>query len=31
LSEEGSIPAATVAKAIQQYQLSADKINPLNA
>jgi pyruvate dehydrogenase E1 component len=31
LSEEGSIPAATVAKAIQQYKLSADKINPLNA
>jgi pyruvate dehydrogenase E1 component len=31
LSEEGVVPVATVAKAIQQYQLSADKINPLNA
>ncbi|MFZ9138034.1 MAG: pyruvate dehydrogenase (acetyl-transferring), homodimeric type [Hylemonella sp.] len=31
LSEEGVVPAATVAKAIQQYKLSADKINPLNA
>ena len=31
LSEDGSIPVATVAKAIQQYKLSADKINPLNA
>jgi len=31
LSEEGSIPVATVAKAIEQYKLSADKINPLNA
>jgi pyruvate dehydrogenase E1 component len=31
LSEEGSVPVATVAKAIQQYQLSAEKINPLNA
>jgi pyruvate dehydrogenase E1 component len=31
LSEEGIVPVATVAKAIQQYKLSADKINPLNA
>jgi pyruvate dehydrogenase E1 component len=31
LSEEGVVPVATVAKAIQQYKLSADKINPLNA
>jgi pyruvate dehydrogenase E1 component len=31
LSEEGVVPVTTVAKAIQQYQLSADKINPLNA
>jgi len=31
LSEEGKVPVETVAKAIQQYQLQADKINPLNA
>jgi pyruvate dehydrogenase E1 component len=31
LSEQGVVPVATVAKAIQQYKLSADKINPLNA
>jgi pyruvate dehydrogenase E1 component len=31
LSEEGVVPAETVAKAIQQYQLQADKINPLHA
>jgi pyruvate dehydrogenase E1 component len=30
LSEGGSVPVANVAKAIQQYKLSADKINPLN-
>ncbi|MFZ9338961.1 MAG: pyruvate dehydrogenase (acetyl-transferring), homodimeric type, partial [Limnohabitans sp.] len=31
LSEEGVVPVSTVTKAIQQYQLSADKTNPLNA
>jgi pyruvate dehydrogenase E1 component len=31
LSEEGLVPVSTVTKAIQQYQLSADKTNPLNA
>jgi pyruvate dehydrogenase E1 component len=31
LSEEGKVPVETVAKAIEQYQLQADKINPLNA
>jgi len=31
LSEEGKVPVDTVAKAIQQYKLQADKINPLNA
>jgi pyruvate dehydrogenase E1 component len=31
LSEECVLPAETVAKAIQKYQLQADKINPLHA
>ena len=31
LSEDGAMPAETVAKAIQKYQLLADKINPLHA
>ena len=31
LSEEGSVAVATVAKAIEQYKLSVDKTNPLNA
>jgi len=31
LSEQGTVPAETVAKAIQQYQLQADKVNPLHA
>jgi len=31
LSEDGAVPAATVAQAIQKYKLQADKINPLHA
>jgi pyruvate dehydrogenase complex dehydrogenase (E1) component len=31
LSEGGAVTAETVAKAIQKYQLQADKINPLHA
>jgi pyruvate dehydrogenase E1 component len=31
LSEDGAMPVETVAKAIQKYQLLADKINPLHA
>jgi pyruvate dehydrogenase E1 component len=31
LSEEGAVPAASVAKAIAQYQLAVDKVNPLYA
>jgi pyruvate dehydrogenase E1 component len=31
LSEDGTVPAATVAQAIQKYKLHADKINPLHA
>jgi pyruvate dehydrogenase E1 component len=31
LSEEGTVPASTVAQAIQKYKLQADKINPLHA
>ena len=31
LSEDGTVPAATVAQAIQKYKLQADKINPLYA
>jgi uncharacterized protein (DUF1800 family) len=31
LSEDGTVPAATVAQAIQKYKLQADKINPLHA
>jgi len=31
LSEDGTVPAATVAQAIQKYKLQADKINPLQA
>jgi pyruvate dehydrogenase E1 component len=31
LSEDGTVPASTVAQAIQKYKLQADKINPLYA
>jgi pyruvate dehydrogenase E1 component len=31
LSEEGQLPANTVAQAIEKYKLQADKINPLHA
>ena len=31
LSEDGAVPAETVAKAIQKYQLQVDKTNPLHA
>jgi pyruvate dehydrogenase E1 component len=31
LSEEGTVPAAKVAEAIQKYGIKADKINPLYA
>ena len=31
LSEEGTVPAAKVAEAIQKYGINADKINPLYA
>ncbi|TSE32403.1 pyruvate dehydrogenase (acetyl-transferring), homodimeric type [Tepidimonas taiwanensis] len=31
LAEEGSVPAARVAEAIQRYRIDADKINPLYA
>ncbi|MDF1485236.1 pyruvate dehydrogenase (acetyl-transferring), homodimeric type [Ramlibacter sp. H39-3-26] len=31
LSEEGSVPAAKVAEAIQKYGIDAEKINPLHA
>ena len=31
LSEEGTVPVAKVAEAIQKYGINADKINPLYA
>jgi pyruvate dehydrogenase complex dehydrogenase (E1) component len=31
LSEEGQLPASTVAQAIDKYKLQAEKINPLHA
>jgi pyruvate dehydrogenase E1 component len=31
LSEDGTVPAATVAEAIRKYGLQADRINPLLA
>ena len=31
LSEEGAVPVAKVAEAIQKYGINADKVNPLYA